>query len=80
MNITISVDCTAAEAREILGLPDIKDMQSEIVSEMQKNMINGVKDMDSADLFKLWMPVGAPGLEQFQKLFENLGIPGTIKR
>ncbi|MCV2881466.1 DUF6489 family protein [Actibacterium sp. XHP0104] len=76
MNITISVDCTPSEAREFFGLPDIKDMQAQVMSEMQKQMTKGLGGMAAEDLMKLWMPGPMIGLDQFQEMLRKFSGGG----
>jgi hypothetical protein len=35
MKITINVDCTPAEAREFLGLPDLRPLQAAWLAEVE---------------------------------------------
>lgn len=79
MNVTISIDCTPAEAREFFGLPDVSEMQSELMTEMQRSMAGRIENMDSADLLAQWMPSTTKGFEPFQQLFRQMGMPKTEK-
>ena len=38
MKINVEVDCTPAEARAFLGLPDVAPLNEAMVAEMQKRM------------------------------------------
>jgi hypothetical protein len=69
MKITIDVDVTPEEAREFLGLPDVKPMQDALMSEIQAQMMNNLQAMDPETMFKTWLPAQVQGLEQMQKFF-----------
>ncbi len=69
MKITIDVDCTADEARQFLGLPDVKPMQEAMMREIQDRMMVSLKAMDAESLFKTWLPAQMQGFEQMQKFF-----------
>ncbi len=73
MKFTIDVDCTPAEARAFLGLPDVAPMQENLLAEVEKRMQANLKVMDAEQMLKAWLPAGLPaglqGLEQLQKMF-----------
>lgn len=69
MKISIDIDCTPEEARDFLGLPDVKPMQDALLTEIQTQMMNNVKAMDPETMFKTWLPAQVQGLEQMQKFF-----------
>ena len=69
MKITIDVDCTPAEAREFLGLPDVAPMQEAAISKVQEQLMTALSAMDQETLMKTWLPGGLEGLERMQKAF-----------
>ena len=68
MKVTIEIDCTHEEARDFLGLPDVKPLHDEVMGEIRNRMLATVKTMDPAEMWKDWMP-GASGYEQMQDFF-----------
>jgi hypothetical protein len=69
MKITIDVDCTPDEARQFLGLPDVKPMQDAMMQEIQNRMMSNLQAMDAETMFKTWLPAQMQGFEQMQKFF-----------
>ncbi|MEX1147574.1 MAG: DUF6489 family protein [Sphingomonadales bacterium] len=69
MKITIDVDCTAEEARKVMGLPDLEPFHQAVLDEMQKRLSRGIQSEDLEALLKLWMPASGAGWEQLQKMF-----------
>lgn len=69
MKIHFDIDCTPDEARAFFGLPDVKPMQQAVMDEMQNRTLEAMRRMDPDAVLKSWFPVGASGLEQFQKAF-----------
>jgi len=73
MKFTVDVDCTPAEARAFLGLPDVAPMQQALMGEVEERMKANLAAMDPEALFKAWMPPSVPGgmesLEQMQRAF-----------
>lgn len=68
MKITINVDCSAQEAREVLGLPDVRQLQDQMMAKIAERMTAGLNAMDPAEVLRTWMPGGA-GMEQLQAFF-----------
>lgn len=66
MKITIEVDCTPAEARAYMGLPDVEPLQAEVMGEVQRRVMQALSMTDPQQLLKNWVPWGAQGMETFQ--------------
>ncbi len=69
MKITVDIDCTPQEARQLMGLPDVTDVQQEVVAEMRKRILAGLDTMDPQAMMSAWAPAGVEGWEQVQKMF-----------
>jgi hypothetical protein len=69
MKITINIDCTPAEARQYMGLPDVAPMQQAILREMQDRMMANVTSLQPAEMVKAWFPMGAESWLEMQKAF-----------
>ena len=76
MKITVDIDCTPDEARQLMGMPDMTDLQQEIIEEMRKRLLAGLDTMDPQAMLRSWGPAGAEGWEQFQKMFWS-GLTGA---
>jgi hypothetical protein len=63
MKITINVDCTPAEAREFLGLPDLRPLQAAWLAEVEKRLIADVQKFSPEGIAQGWLSgVGAEWL------------------
>ncbi|MEQ1864971.1 MAG: DUF6489 family protein [Micropepsaceae bacterium] len=71
MKITIEVDCTPAEARAYMGLPDVEPLQAEVMGEIQRRAMQALAMTDPQQLLKNWVPWGAQGLEAFQNIMRT---------
>ncbi len=77
MKITIDIDCTPAEARAFLGLPDIAPLQEKLMAELENQMREAMRAMDPDTMLKTWLPASVQGFEQIQKMFwSQLGQAG----
>jgi hypothetical protein len=70
MKVTVDIDCTPAEARAFLGLPDVAPLNEAMVAEMQRRMAGNVQAMQPEELMKTWTTFGLQAQEQFRKLME----------
>ena len=68
MKITIEIDCTPTEARAFAGLPDVEPLQTEVMTEIQRRVMQALAATDPQQLFKTWVPWELPGVEMFQSL------------
>jgi hypothetical protein len=68
MKITIEVDCTPAEARAFMGLPDVEPLQDEVMAEIQRRVMQGLSLTDPQQLLRMWAPLGTQSFEALQGL------------
>lgn len=68
MKITIEVDCTPQEARAFFGMPDVTPLNEALVARLQEQMGAAMSSLGPEALVKLWVPLGAQGIDQLQKL------------
>jgi hypothetical protein len=68
MKLNVTVDCTPAEARAFLGLPDVSVLNAHLVKEMKARMDANLALAAPDELMKSWMAFGGQASEQFMKL------------
>lgn len=68
MNVKIEIDCTPAEARAFLGLPDVAPLNDHLVEEMRRRMDENLAQMRPEELMKTWTAYGVQATEQFRNL------------
>ena len=71
MKVNVEVDCTPAEARAFMGLPDVTPLNEAMVAEMQKRMQANVSAMQPEELMKTWTSFGMQAQDQFRRLMES---------
>jgi Family of unknown function (DUF6489) len=69
MKITINIDCTPAEARQYMGLPDVAPMQETMLKQLQERMMANVNSLQPAEMIKAWLPMGMESWLEMQKAF-----------
>ena len=68
MKLNVEVDCTPAEARAFLGLPDVTALNSHLVEEMKKRVDANIAMAAPEELMKNWMAFGGQATDQFMKM------------
>lgn len=83
MKISIDIDLSPKEAREILGLPDLGPLQKATMKKLQDKIDQGIEEMSDPELLlKRYMPIGIQGIEQFQQFLATAAkaATGTSKK
>jgi uncharacterized protein DUF6489 len=78
MKLNVEIDCTPAEARAFLGLPDVTAVNAHLVEEMTKRLDANMAMAAPEELLKNWFAFGGQASEQFMKLMSAAaggGIP-----
>ena len=70
MKVNVEVECTPAEARAFLGLPDVQPLNDHLVAEMQKRMDANMSAMKPEELMKTWTSFGLQAQDQFRQLMQ----------
>jgi Family of unknown function (DUF6489) len=68
MKVTIEVDCTPAEARAFLGLPDLTPLNEAVVDEMVKRTQSNMNALQPDELMKNWLAWGGQAQDQFRRM------------
>ena len=71
MKITVNLECSPEEARNFMGLPDVKPIQDALMKELEQRMVANMQAMDPQNIARAWMPASLQGIEQLQKMFWN---------
>ncbi|MCA8881562.1 MAG: hypothetical protein KDA73_16770 [Rhodobacteraceae bacterium] len=72
MKITVNIDCTPEEARDFLGLPDVKPMQDTLMKELHDRMSASIRVMEPEEMMRAWLPHTVKGFEQMQAFFTQM--------
>lgn len=80
MKMSVEIDCTPAEARAFLGLPDVTELNEKMVAEMSKRMEANMAMASPDELMKAWTAFGVGAQEQFRKLMTAAAGAAAGKR
>jgi hypothetical protein len=71
MKVNTSVEATAQEMREFLGLPNIQPLQDDVLKTLRDNVQHGVISFDSLNQFlKPLLPAQLHSIDLIQKFWE----------
>lgn len=74
MKISVDVDCTPEEARRFMGLPDLSGIHEIYLSQIRRNLEEGVTPEAMSRMMQAWSPMGDAGMAMWRKLFDqNVG-------
>jgi hypothetical protein len=71
MKITINIDCTPVEARQLAGLPDVQPMQERLMSEIEQKIREATNRMSPDMLLQQWAGLLPTGVEQMKAATEQ---------
>jgi hypothetical protein len=72
MKITINIDCTPVEARQLAGLPDVQPMQERLLGEIEQKVREATTRMSPDMLLQRWIGLLPTGVEQMKTAMEHL--------
>jgi hypothetical protein len=78
MKIRWEIECTAEEAREAFGLPDVKPMQAAVMTKMEKKLTDAIDSFGPEAIIRSWFSTIPQGAEEMRNLFTgflNLATP-----
>lgn len=70
MKVNVSVEATAQEMRDFLGLPNVQPLHDDIMQAMRKNVERGVVNLEALGMLKPLWPAQWHSMEMVQKFWE----------
>ena len=77
MRAIIHIECTPAEARLSLGLPDVQSIQAAVLDQLQEAMLSEIDRFSPEALVNQWLATFPQQVERMQDLFANMFLGGT---
>lgn len=72
MKVNIQIECSPAEARAFLGLPNIEVLNDHIVGLMKSRMEANLDKLQPEEMMKNWAGFGVTAQEQFMKMMQSV--------
>lgn len=79
MKVRLEFDVSPKEIRQVIGLPDVEQLQREVIDAIRERMVSGVEGFDPLSLLRSFVTVaqGFPGLDALSKLLRQAATRGT---
>jgi hypothetical protein len=70
MKVSLEFDISPREIRQMLGLPDVEQLQADVIAAIRDRMAAGVDGFDPLSLMRSFLSLAQsfPGFEALQKL------------
>ncbi|MBH5321406.1 DUF6489 family protein [Aurantiacibacter sediminis] len=72
MKVNIEIDCTPAEAREFMGLPDVEQANRIYIESVTKAMQGATNVEQMEEYARQLAPMGQMGMQMFQSFVEGV--------
>lgn len=79
MKITIDVDLSPQEARELMGWPDMSKLHETTINMMAEQLQSGNQEA-LMSMLKPYMDGSQQAFNFYQKMFESIATAGTTKK
>ena len=77
MKVTVEIDCTPEEARNFMGLPDVKPMQAAVMASLEQQALRATESFSPESVLKLWFTTLPQVSAQMQDMFTRIMSAGT---
>jgi hypothetical protein len=79
MKVRLEFEVSPREIRQVLGLPDVEQLQREVIDAIRERMVAGVEGFDPLSLLRSFVSVaqGFPGLDTLGKLLRQAAARGS---
>ena len=78
MKVNVSVEATAQEMREFLGLPNVQPLHDDILKTMRDNVKRGAINFDTMSMLKPLLPAQFHSMDMVQKFWEAFAKAGGM--
>lgn len=73
MKVTIEIDCTASEAREMLGLPNVQKIQEKWMKKVEEKLTADIKDFSPEKMIQSWVTGASSNMDWLPGMFSAFG-------
>ena len=74
---TIHIECTPAEARLFLGLPDVQPIQAAVLDRLQEAMVSEIDRFSPEALMNQWLSAFPENVERLQAMVATMFLGGS---
>lgn len=70
MKISMEIECSAQEVREVLGMPDVTELQEKWMQQVEAQMQDELGKFSTDEIMKSWTAGASANFSAMQKLAE----------
>tara|TARA_R110000868_G_scaffold229089_2_gene482067 strand:- start:24825 stop:25079 length:255 start_codon:yes stop_codon:yes gene_type:complete len=74
MKVNVEIDCSPAEARAFLGLPDVTAVNEHLTAEMVRRMDANMESLEPDALMRQWTAYGGQMTDTFMNLMRQAAV------
>ena len=75
--INIEIECTPAEARSFLGLPDVEPVQTAVMERLQERMLSEIDRFSPESLMNQWLSAFPENVARLQEMTTAMFLGGS---
>ena len=72
MKIKIDLDCSPAEFRQLVGLPDLQPMQDRLLKEFEQQFRESMDRLSPDAILRTWFAAWPGAMEQMRAMMEKM--------
>lgn len=72
MKITMEVDCSPEEARDFMGLPDLKPLQANVLARVEQQLLEAASALSPEGVLKTWFTLLPQASDRYVNAMANL--------
>ena len=79
MKITIDIECTPSEARDLMGLPDVQKLQEQWLTKVQDRIMDEADKFSAEKILNSWAAGAASNTDMFTNMMAAFMPGGKTK-
>jgi Family of unknown function (DUF6489) len=79
MDVSININLTPVEARQLIGLPDVDPLQRAMLANIEQKMMEQTEKFSPDALFNTWFSGGSGGFDIFRDMAQGVLSQGLTK-
>ena len=68
MDVTVNIKLTPAEARQLMGLPDVQALQQAVLAKVEQKIMEQAEKLSADGLLSTWFAGGAGAIDMFRDM------------
>lgn len=79
MDVSVNIDLTPVEARQLMGLPDVEPLQKAVLAKLEQKMMEQAEKFSAGPLLNSWIAGSSKGFDVFRDMAQGVFSQGVNK-